>query len=74
MLVDIDECRSNNGGCRVDKNAFCVNFPGSYYCGCNKGFILKDDELLECVGRLSLLRFRAVLVEECRYFLRNGPM
>ena len=53
-ILDIDECRSNNGGCRVDKHAFCVNYPGGHYCGCHKGYILKDDSKTECVGKFDL--------------------
>ena len=51
--LDINECLSNNGGCRVDKQAHCVNYPGGFYCGCNKGYILKDNSLTECVGMLQ---------------------
>ena len=38
--IDIDECATNNGGC--DQN--CHNTAGSYYCTCNTGFLLDDDD------------------------------
>uniref|UniRef100_A0A7M5WWB1 Hemicentin-1 n=2 Tax=Clytia hemisphaerica TaxID=252671 RepID=A0A7M5WWB1_9CNID len=47
--IDINECLSNNGGCRVDKQARCINYPGGFYCGCNRGYILADNSLTECV-------------------------
>ena len=38
-LLDIDECATDNGGC----DHTCVNNDGSYYCQCNEGYILDDD-------------------------------
>ena len=52
VFSDINECLSNNGGCRVDKQAKCINYPGGFYCGCNRGYILADNSLTECVGKL----------------------
>jgi len=46
--IDINECLINNGGCRRDKNANCINYAGGHFCSCSKGFILKDDSLTEC--------------------------
>ena len=40
ICVDVDECTTNNGGC--DQN--CHNTVGSYYCTCNIGYLLDDDE------------------------------
>lgn len=34
--TDIDECKTNNGGCSL--NADCKNTPGSWKCGCKAGF------------------------------------
>ncbi|GMS93257.1 hypothetical protein PENTCL1PPCAC_15432, partial [Pristionchus entomophagus] len=34
--VDINECTS--GGAECDKNARCINSPGSYKCACNDGY------------------------------------
>ena len=41
MLLDIDECATNNGGCS-DR---CVNVPSSYQCTCPEGYSLMDDWL-----------------------------
>jgi len=36
VLVDIDECATNNGGCHT--YASCSNTPGSFTCTCNIGY------------------------------------
>ncbi|KAL0280083.1 UNVERIFIED_CONTAM: hypothetical protein PYX00_001478 [Menopon gallinae] len=48
--VDIDECRTNNGGCDWK----CVNTPGSRRCLCPDGYRLTDDRCIdvnECLLR-----------------------
>eukprot|EP00731_Ephydatia_muelleri_P035718 Em0151g10a len=37
--VDINECLTNNGGCSQN----CTNTIGSYYCSCNKSYVLGSD-------------------------------
>ena len=37
--TDIDECLTNNGGCAQN----CTNTIGSYYCSCNKSYVLGSD-------------------------------
>ena len=37
LLVDVDECAVDNGGCC--KNAVCINTPHSYYCKCKRGYV-----------------------------------
>ena len=44
-VSDIDECALNNGNC--SEYAICANFPGSYNCTCNTGFIGNG---LNCTG------------------------
>ena len=48
IILDIDECSSNNGGC----SDMCVNTNGSYYCECLEGYELQNETV--CVGKLSL--------------------
>ena len=45
VLVDLDECATNNGGC----NQTCVNEIGSYHCSCIQGYSL-DEDGLGCSG------------------------
>ncbi|KAF2979529.1 hypothetical protein EK904_008709 [Melospiza melodia maxima] len=40
---DIDECRTQNGGC----NQLCLNKLGSYRCSCHSGYALKDGKICE---------------------------
>ena len=37
--IDVNECRTNNGGCSQN----CINTPGSYQCSCNAGYFLDGD-------------------------------
>ena len=45
-IVDIDECNTNNGGCKD----CCVNTNGSYYCTCDTGYSL-DSNKHDCSGK-----------------------
>ena len=38
--VDINECDTSNGGC----DTTCTNTVGSYYCSCNTGYELDNDQ------------------------------
>lgn len=40
IFADIDECKTNNGGCG---RLHCTNQEGSHQCGCKEGFKLRDD-------------------------------
>ena len=40
LSLDINECSIDNGGCTET----CVNTNGSYYCTCNAGYTLKQDQ------------------------------
>lgn len=46
LTLDIDECRSNNGGCE----AICTNTIGSFECSCRRGFHLHVD-YRQCEGK-----------------------
>ena len=40
IFADIDECKTNNGGCG---QLHCINQDGSHQCGCKEGFKLRGD-------------------------------
>jgi len=44
-MLDINECLDDNAGC----DHTCVNTLGSYYCKCNRGYILQADKH-NCTG------------------------
>ena len=48
VIIDIDECQTNNGGC----DHFCRNTNGSYECGCQQQYVLGFDKLT-CIGNYS---------------------
>ena len=50
------------GGCDID-NGNCNNTDGSYYCICDDGFELLDDEHT-CNGTILLI-FASYAIEEC---------
>ena len=39
IIIDIDECDDDNGGC----DHVCTNTAGSYECSCNSGYSLDLD-------------------------------
>ena len=49
LLTDKNECLA--GPCHVRGN--CTNTPGSFYCGCDSGFILVNGQ--QCVGRFTII-------------------
>ena len=49
VVVDIDECAQNNGGC--NDHAGCSNTEGSFACSCNDGFA---GDGFTCTGMSSL--------------------
>ena len=48
LFVDINECTVYNGS---NCSHSCVNTNGSYYCTCDEGYYLDDDEE-ECYGNM----------------------
>ena len=50
MIIDINECGTDNGGCAQT----CTNTNGSnmYYCSCASGYML-DENGRNCSGELS---------------------
>ena len=40
LFLDIDECKRDNGDCEHK----CHNYEGGYWCSCNDGYKLKDDD------------------------------
>lgn len=49
--TDIDECNSGDNLCQ--RNAKCINIPGSYRCECSPGFKLSPSGA--CLGECILL-------------------
>ena len=45
--ADIDECAVGNGSCEHS----CVNTEGSYFCGCDDGYVLYD--AFNCTRKLK---------------------
>ena len=45
MILDIDECLTDNGGC----NQTCNNTMGGFECSCDEGYLLHADGK-QCTG------------------------
>ena len=45
IILDVDECQDNNGGCAQ----LCNNTVGSFICGCSEGYTLNADDI-NCSG------------------------
>ena len=50
LLLDINECENNNGGC----NHTCHNENGTFSCTCDTGYTLNNDGLA-CDGEILVL-------------------
>ena len=50
-VVDIDECAEGAEGA-VSCNHTCVNTNGSYFCGCDDGYVLQDN--FNCRGKFRI--------------------
>lgn len=46
FALDINECELNEHQC----DHTCINTDGSYYCECNTGYYLDDDDGFRCIG------------------------
>ena len=49
LLPDIDECEEN-----VVCDQVCVNTNGSYYCDCEAGYNLRNDNIT-CEGKVQIV-------------------
>ena len=47
--TDIDECSTNGGLGLCQQN--CTNTIGSYFCSCNSGYTLGDNQS-SCIGKI----------------------
>ncbi len=43
LCIDVDECAEDNGGC----DDICVNKPGTFMCGCSRGFQSRHSRCLD---------------------------
>jgi len=51
--VDIDECSDNPNLC---ENGQCLNYPGSFRCECDMGFMNRDEDDRSCIGnRINII-------------------
>ena len=46
LLLDINECSTLRDNCEQ----VCINTNGSYFCSCNNGYILQNDNQ-SCIGK-----------------------
>lgn len=46
LIVDIDECDFNNGGC----DQLCLNGNGTFVCDCRDGYSLHGNHYT-CIGK-----------------------
>lgn len=67
-LLDVDECKFNNGGCQH----ICINTMGSYECRCKDGFFLSDNQhtcihrsVGECTPYTHLSQHRSTPLRVC---------
>ena len=51
MYLEIDECKTRNGGCEHN----CTNTEGSFYCSCVDGYQLTNDVYCSGVYRTLYL-------------------
>ncbi len=51
--TDINECDWNNGNC----SQICNNIQGSYYCSCQAGYWLSDDDKMTCYGKNKIFSY-----------------
>ena len=56
-LTDLNECLTENGGCRQT----CTNTVGSYVCSCNEGFTLASDRR-NCTGKPWPRNFTIIII------------
>ena len=56
LYLDNNECDTNNGDCHHN----CTNTDGSYYCECNEGYGLNDDNHT-CRGRHAVANMMMLL-------------
>ena len=49
ILIDINECTINNGGCEH----VCTNYVGNYTCSCNSGYALLHKKF--CSGIIKII-------------------
>lgn len=51
LFIDVDECaEGDQGGCEFK----CSNYEGGYYCSCDVGYRLMDDDK-SCEGKFRII-------------------
>jgi len=51
VVLDVNECATQNGGCEHH----CENSVGSFTCSCDPGYVLSNNERT-CVGKEKVLQ------------------
>ena len=54
LLIDINECATNNGKCAQ----ICTNTLGSNYCSCTAGYMLDNIDNYSCLGKSYCIYFK----------------
>ena len=49
LLIDINECDDDNGGC----SQICLNTNGSFECECYNGYDFTENSTTDCIGNVK---------------------
>ncbi len=61
IIIDVNECLTNNGGCEHN----CTNTDGNFSCSCNTGYS-RDSNNLNCTGKIESLHRVTIIPDHYR--------